>query len=283
MEPAVAHVSDTALWVAAVRARESARPGAAFKDPLAERLAGARGRDLAASMPLGSAIDFALTVRTVAIDRLLADAIRRGAQRVINLGAGLDARPYRLELPASLDWIEADFPEMIAGKERLLAGETPACPVRRFGIDLSDAARRRALFADLSRDGKPAVLLTEGLIAYLPPEAAADLARDMRAAPAFRYWILDYRQGKLRNHKERKQLARRLSAAPFKFDVEDPKAFFGALGWRPVEDLHILDIGDALGRALPIGFPWSWFKLIAPGTFRRIANRTYGYVLFEAA
>jgi methyltransferase (TIGR00027 family) len=280
---AVAHVSDTALWVAAVRARESARPDAAFRDPMAARLAGPRGRELADSMPLGAAIDFALTVRTVAIDRLLAEAFGRGARRVVNLGAGLDARPYRLDLPFGMDWVEADFPALIAEKERLLAGETPNCPVRRFGIDLSDGAARRAFFADLARDGVPSVVLTEGVIAYLDPGEVDDLSRDMRAAPGFRFWILDYRQGKLRNHKERKALAKRLAAAPWKFDVEDPKAFFAARGWKPAQDLHILDIGDALGRALPIGFPWSWLKAVAPGTFRRLANRTYGYVLFEAA
>lgn len=281
--PVVTHVSDTALWVAAVRARESERPDAAFRDPLAAKLAGTRGRELAASMPLGSSIDFALTVRTTAIDRLLAEAFRRGAGRVVNLGAGLDARPYRLPLPPGLDWVEVDFPALISGKEQLLAGETPACPVRRVGLDLSDAAARRSLFADLARDNKPTVILTEGLIGYLDPESAADLARDMRAAAGFRFWIQDYRQGKFRNHRERKALAKRLANAPLKFNVEDPKAFFGNLGWRSAEDLHILEVGESIGRALPIGFPWSWFKAVAPAAFRRLANRTYGYVLFEAA
>lgn len=282
-EAVVGHVSDTALWVAAVRARESARPDAVFRDPLAGKLAGERGRELAASMPLGSAIDYALTVRTTAIDRLLAEAFRRGARRVVNLGAGLDARPYRLQLPPSLDWIEVDFPALISGKEKLLAGETPACPVRRIGLDLSDNGARRSLFAELARDGKPTVLLTEGLIAYLEPDKVTDLARDMRAAAGFRFWIMDYRQGKFRNHRERKALAERLRNAPFKFDIEDPKAFFGNLGWRPAEDLHMLDVGESIGRTLPIGFPWSWFKAVAPAAFRRLANRTYGYVLFEAA
>jgi len=283
MEPVVTHVSDTALWVAAVRARESARPDAAFRDPLAAKLAGTRGRELAESMPLGSAIDYALTVRTTAIDRLLAAAFRHGAKRVVNLGAGLDARPYRLPLPPDVDWIEVDFPALISGKESLLAGETPACPVRRYGVDLSDGEARRSLLADLAREGRSTVLLTEGVIAYLDPASAADLARDMRAAPGFRFWILDYRQGKFRNHRERRTLAQRLGNAPFKFNVEDPKAFFGSLGWRPAEDLHILDVGESIGRTLPIGFPWSWFKVVAPALFSRLANRTYGYVLFEAA
>jgi len=40
----IAHVSDTAFWVASYRAAESARPDALFHDPLAARLADARGR-----------------------------------------------------------------------------------------------------------------------------------------------------------------------------------------------------------------------------------------------
>src|SRR5262249_19243936 len=45
--PAVTHISDTALWVAVLRARESRRPDAIFYDPFAERLAGERGRQIA--------------------------------------------------------------------------------------------------------------------------------------------------------------------------------------------------------------------------------------------
>ena len=144
MDTVVTHVSDTALWVAAVRARESARPDAAFRDPLAGKLAGTRGRELADSMPLGSAIDYALTVRTAAIDRLLAEAFRRGAKRVVNLGAGLDARPYRLQLPPSLDWIEVDFPALISGKENVCSPErTP--PARSAASDSIFPTVKRAV------------------------------------------------------------------------------------------------------------------------------------------
>ena len=46
-------------------------------------------------------------VRTVVIDRYLQEAIARGVDTVVNLGAGLDTRPYRMTLPASLSWVEA--------------------------------------------------------------------------------------------------------------------------------------------------------------------------------
>src|SRR5262245_25284084 len=48
--PLVRHVSDTARWIAAVRAEETARPDALFKDPLAAKLAGDRGHAIAAAM-----------------------------------------------------------------------------------------------------------------------------------------------------------------------------------------------------------------------------------------
>src|SRR5947208_2742107 len=91
----IENVSDTALWVAVYRALESERPDALFRDPLSMKLAGARGREIAASMPNGSIMAWVMAIRTVAIDRLIQDAIRMGADTVLNLGAGLDTRPYR--------------------------------------------------------------------------------------------------------------------------------------------------------------------------------------------
>ena len=47
----ISHISDTALWVAVYRARESERADAVFRDPYASKLAGARGLQMAAAMP----------------------------------------------------------------------------------------------------------------------------------------------------------------------------------------------------------------------------------------
>lgn len=58
-------------------------------------------------------MSWVLTIRTVAIDRLIVMAIENGVDTVINLGAGLDTRPYRMKLPSLLRWIEVDFPHMI--------------------------------------------------------------------------------------------------------------------------------------------------------------------------
>src|SRR5436305_8472538 len=92
-------VSDTARWVAAHRAVESARADAHFHDPLAALLAGERGAAIAAKAPTMARGGWAIVARTHAIDDLIDASLRQGCDRVLCLAAGLDARPYRLQLP----------------------------------------------------------------------------------------------------------------------------------------------------------------------------------------
>ncbi|HMC32560.1 MAG TPA: class I SAM-dependent methyltransferase [Candidatus Angelobacter sp.] len=56
-EPSLRNISDTALWVAIYRARETERPDALFRDPFARKLAGARGEQIAQEMQLGSVMN----------------------------------------------------------------------------------------------------------------------------------------------------------------------------------------------------------------------------------
>src|SRR5262245_602126 len=109
-EPLVADVSDTARWVAVYRAWESTRRDALFHDRLADRLAGERGRAIARAAPRQARSSWPMITRTRLIDDCIAACLSAGCDRVLNLAAGLDTRPYRLDLPKDLDWIEADLP-----------------------------------------------------------------------------------------------------------------------------------------------------------------------------
>ena len=51
VEPLFRDISDTALWAAVFRARETERDDALFRDPLAKRLAGTRGAQIAHAVP----------------------------------------------------------------------------------------------------------------------------------------------------------------------------------------------------------------------------------------
>jgi O-methyltransferase involved in polyketide biosynthesis len=137
----VSNVSDTARWVAVYRAQESARSDALFRDPFAERLAGERGRAIALKARRQMMNGWPIIVRTKIIDDLVLASIREGCDRVVNLAAGLDTRPYRMNLPADLTWIEADLPALVEEKEKIFAGEKPACSLTREKVDLADASR----------------------------------------------------------------------------------------------------------------------------------------------
>src|SRR4051812_48857182 len=100
-------VTDTAVWVAYYRAKESLRNDAIFRDPFAAKLVGDRGEKIARDMQETSKYtEWAVVSRTIIIDRLITKLIDQGLEAVVNLGAGLDTRPYRMKLPANLKWIE---------------------------------------------------------------------------------------------------------------------------------------------------------------------------------
>src|SRR5204863_3398928 len=114
--------------------------------------------------------------------------VREGVDMVVNLAAGLDARPYRMSLPASLHWIEVDLPGILDYKEEILRGEKPACILDRVRLDLSDVAARRQLFVTLGGSAKSVLIITEGLLIYFSREEVASLAEDLAAIPSFHYW-----------------------------------------------------------------------------------------------
>src|SRR5690242_11918120 len=190
-DPLIRNVSDTALWAAVYRANETDRPDALFRDPYARRLAGTRGQQIAEAVPLAQRQDWAWVMRTWLFDRIIAAEVQRGVDLVVNLAAGLDVRPYRMHLPSTLTWAEVDLPPLVAEKTAALAGERPACRIERIPLDLSDAAARRALFDDLGRRGRQALVITEGLLIYLAREEAAALAEDLARPAAFQRWVLD--------------------------------------------------------------------------------------------
>ena len=145
----VDHISDTAQWVAAFRAMESERRDAHFHDPLARPLAGERGFELAQGLPGGHTVGWVMAVRTTVIDQAIYRAIQSGTTRVVNLACGLDTRPYRLDLPKELSWVEVDLPGILDLKESVLATlpreqTQPRCQLERVRLDLADRDARRA-------------------------------------------------------------------------------------------------------------------------------------------
>jgi methyltransferase (TIGR00027 family) len=262
MEPTdtrlVRDISDTARWVAYYRAQETDRPDALFRDPFARQLAGARGEKIAKAQKFADQNAWSFMARTVLFDQFITEAVRSGANLVVNLAAGLDTRPYRMDLPKTLRWVEVDLPGILDYKEGVLKGAAPVCAVERVRLDLSDDAARRAVFARLASGASRAVVMTEGLIIYLSSDQVASLARDLAAVPPFHTWITDLASpGLVKMMTARGGDMVAAAGAPFKFAPAEGPEFFVPLGWKPVKVSSLLKTAGRLNR-LPF-----FLKLIA--------------------
>jgi methyltransferase (TIGR00027 family) len=283
-ESLIENVSDTAFWVAYHRGREGARQDALFRDPLAARLAGERGRAIAQDMPNANFTAWMIAMRTSIIDDYIRRAIAAGADTVVNLGAGLDTRPYRMELPPELAWVEVDYPAVIDFKTQQLSGETPRCGLQRIKLDLADAPARRAMLATLDARAKGMLVITEGVVPYLNTTAVAALADELRALDHVCQWIVDYLSPESMKYRKR-HMARRMQNAPFQFEPDDWFAFFAAHGWSCKEMRYLADEAARVRRPLPLPV---WAKVLwgLRGLFaskrRREAFRTLaGYATLE--
>ena len=181
----IENVSDTARWVAVYRAMETARPDAIFRDPYAGRLAGDRGVQIVDEMKQGRSMAWAMIVRTAVMDEMILDRINNhGVDTVLNLAAGLDTRAWRLPLKHDLHWVDVDLPAMTEYKATRMRGETPVCRYEAIAADLTDAAIRDALFSQMERSARKMLVITEGLLIYLPPEAQDRLLDNITALSA---------------------------------------------------------------------------------------------------
>ena len=245
-------VSDTARWMAVYRARESEREDAVFRDPFARALAGDRGERIAAALTFGDDNAWSFIARTYLFDRFVTRLVKHGADLVVNLAAGLDTRPYRMELPASLRWVEVDLPDILDYKEEMLGDAKPVCALERVRLDLTNEDGRRGLFADLGRRAKHVVVISEGLVIYLMPDAVGALARDLAGPPSFQHWALDMASpGLIEMMKQSVGSAVNAAGAPFLFAPTEGPPFFSAHGWQPLEVRSLIKAAAKIGR-LPL-------------------------------
>jgi methyltransferase (TIGR00027 family) len=281
----IENISDTARWVAYYRAMETERPDAIFRDPFAERLAGARGKSIVDTMPQGRDLAWPMIVRTKVLDEMITRAIRsRGADLVVNLAAGLDARPWRMDLPEKLRWVDVDLPGILNYKTEMLAGETANCRYEAVTMDLTDRPARQALFAQLGRDAQRALVVSEGLLVYLPASGVAELSADLRAVLSFHSWIFD-----LANPWAMKMMTRTWGKsvnegnAPFLFAPAQGPDFFTPQGWRVAEVHRMMDDAERLNRTMKMNFLMKLSTRLVPRSAMEQMRSGSRFVLLEPA
>ena len=280
----IRNVSDTARWVAVYRAMETQRPDALFRDPFAAKLAGSKGEAIVDDLPRGRQMAWAMIVRTQVFDEVILDRIRTGGvDLVLNLAAGLDARPWRLtQLPPALRWVDVDLPGILDYKLEALAGEKTVCHYDAVRLDLTDSSKRAALFEKLGGESARVLVVTEGLLIYLTPEHVAELARDLHVPPAFQWWLIDLINPRLLKMIQRSWGSRlEQGNAPFKFAPAEGTRFFEPLGWREVEYRSALEEGHRLKREMRGAWLWRLLGKLASKKGRAEARRMSGSVLLE--
>ena len=255
----ISNVSDTARWVAVYRARETARPDALFHDPYAQLLAGEGGLAIAAFMPRQARNGWPMIARTKLMDDLIMAAIAEGCDCVLNLAAGFDTRPYRLAVPSSLRWIEADLPALTEEKEQLLEDAVPRCQLRRIKVNLADSSARVAMLKEAVGPSRNTLVITEGLLLYLDEGQVRSLAIDLAAQAGICGWILDLASPALLKMME-KSMGPQLVNAPMKFGPANGVAFFEALGWRAT---HIQSVLRAAARFRRLPWTLKLFSFLA--------------------
>jgi methyltransferase (TIGR00027 family) len=180
-DPVLPEVGVTAVGVAAARAVETARPDRLFADRFAASFVRAAGSDRlsperAESRQRHASLFAWVAVRTRFLDDLVLDACARGCRQVVILGAGLDARAFRLSWPDNLRLFEIDLPQVLEFKEQVVRAEAwrPCCERITVPADLSEDWSRPLLDAEFDAHA-PVAWLAEGLLAYLSPRACDSL------------------------------------------------------------------------------------------------------------
>lgn len=279
----ISHVSDTAHWVAMYRAFESERVDALFDDPHARRMAGDLGGAIVREVPHGESMAWAVIVRTAVMDELILDCIEEGATRVLNLGAGLDTRAFRLNLPSALRWFDVDLPRMVTHRQACLKGIKARCEHAHVAADVTDAAELHRTLSVVGKGQGPMLVVSEGLLVYLEPSQVSALATSLTTVKAARWWLMDLVSPMLLGMVGAKWPTNEAAAsAPFQFAPRDSVGFFEPLGWREASFRSTLEEAVRLQRSPPMAQWWGAFVApLWPGS-RQTLRRMSGVALMEA-
>jgi methyltransferase (TIGR00027 family) len=262
---------------------ESERSDALFHDPYARRLAGEKGAEIVRTLKDGNSMAWAMIVRTQVIDEIvMAEVNTDGIDLVVNLAAGLDARPWRLALPATLHWVDVDLPDILTYKLDTLADEKPRCSYEAVKADLTDALVRRELFARLGARSKRALILSEGLLIYLNDSDVGALASDLHAVPSFTRWVIDLASPRLLKMMS-KSWGKAVASgnAPFKFAPPNGTDFFRDFGWEERAYHSTMEEAERLDREMKMMWLWRFVGRFYPAKMREEFRRMSGIVVLE--
>eukprot|EP00906_Rhabdomonas_costata_P004872 RCo007294 len=262
------NVGATAHAVASMRHLESLRPLAErlFTDPFAEALGGPLGKSIIAThgtftgdgTPRAGLVDL-VAARTRKIDDELSLALtQHGIRQVCALGAGLDARPWRLSPPsvaadpsfgspaasAKVKYFEVDFPEIFEYKLPVLqaAGATSAFDYISVQVDLALPDWEKGLLSAGFQPDQPTFWIVEGVTGYLTEEELNALITKLtqKLSAVGSRFVATFITA---------EYPKEFLTPMHRFTPDHPMEYMAKFGWVGVQE-SINAVGEAVGRPI---------------------------------
>jgi O-methyltransferase involved in polyketide biosynthesis len=164
--PAFTPAQESLFLTLGGRALDSRLPHPFLGDTMADEIITKIGYDLSKFPALTTKMldprtkVFDIAVRAKRLDELVRRfVIHHPDAVVLDLGAGLDGRVFRVDPPPTVGWYDVDFPEVVSLRPQVLPQPTNA---HNIGADLTDPH----WLYDIPTD-RPAVIVADGLVAFL--------------------------------------------------------------------------------------------------------------------
>jgi O-methyltransferase involved in polyketide biosynthesis len=155
----------TLLITLHVKAMESRSPHSLLKDKFADQALARLDYDFK-PLDLGPDGAISMAMRAKAFDDWTRAFIEQHPDAVVlNLGCGLDSRVFRVEPSPEIRWFDVDFPDVIAIRKRVYPAREGS--YHMVGASVTDAAWLGQVPSD-----RPAMIIAEGLMPYLPSDEA---------------------------------------------------------------------------------------------------------------
>lgn len=168
--PDLHDVPETMLWSLYHRATEARRPDAVLTDPDSVRIMDGLDYDFAAHFGVSGG---SLAGRAAQIDRCIAQwLVRHPDGLVVSLGEGLETQSRRVD-NGRMRWLSVDLPEAIHLREIFIP---PTDRFRHLPMNALDPGWIAAVDPTA-----PVLVVAQGLLMYLEPDAVATLLATMAA------------------------------------------------------------------------------------------------------
>ena len=164
--PAFTPAEESLFLTLGGRALDSRLPQPFLGDTMADEILNTVGYDLASFPTLTGRLGdprtkvFDIAVRAKRLDEIVGRyVIHHGDAVVLDLGAGLDNRMFRVNPPPGVGWYDIDFPTVIDLRAQVLPQRAGA---HSIGADLTDPGWLDGVPTD-----RPAVIVADGLVAFI--------------------------------------------------------------------------------------------------------------------